>query len=232
MADTTYLDFIDGVKAYYGSGSDQWAEIAKYGLKADNALNILKQVPDVEIIKNANGTVRGITYKGFTTMGGYSGGDTDKLNQILNGINSNTTGGSANPNKSFNMKIPSNTKVNEVTKELEMTSEIGKKVSTGEKVLGALGTIGQAVFAVGVSCTLGKTIDKLLYNANPDFWNAHDMETLNPDTWAEITNSGSTGDNIFNALMGVDPVTNETTAYVDQNALAYMAWYLQSKKFF
>lgn len=232
MADTTYLDFIDGVKAYYGSGSDQWAEIAKYGLKADNALNILKQVPDVEIIKNANGTVRGITYKGFTTMGGYSGGDTDKLNQILNGINSNTTGGTANPSKSFNMKIPSNTKVNEVTKELEMTSEIGKKVSTGEKVLGALGTIGAAVFAVGTACTLGKTIDKLLYNANPDFWNAHDMETLNPDTWAEITNSGSIGDNIFNALMGVDPVTNETTAYVDQNALAYMAWYLQSKDIF
>ncbi len=232
MADSSYLDFIDGVKAYYGSGSDQWAEIAKYGLKADNALNILKQVPDVEIIKNANGTVRGITYKGFTTMGGYSGGDTDKLNQILNGINSNTTGGTANPNKSFNMKIPSNTKVNDITKELEMTSEIGKKVSTGEKVLGALGTIGQAVFAAGVSCTLGKTIDKLLYNANPDFWNAHDMETLNPDTWAEITNSGSIGDNIFNALMGVDPVTNETTAYVDQNALAYMAWYLQSKGLF
>lgn len=232
MADTTYLDFIDGVKAYYGSGSDQWAEIAKYGLKADNALNILKQVPDVEIIKNANGTVRGITYKGFTTMGGYSGGDTDKLNQILNGINSNTTGGTANPNKSFNMKIPSNTKVNDVTKELEMTSEIGKKVSTGEKVLGALGTIGQAVFAVGTACALGKTIDKALYNLNPDFWNAHDMSTLNPDTWAEITNSGSVGDNIFNALMGVDPTTNETTAYVDQNALAYMAWYLQSKKLF
>lgn len=232
MADTTYLDFIDGVKAYYGSGSDQWAEIAKYGLKADNALNILKQVPDVEIIKNANGSVRGITYKGFTTMGGYSGGDADKLNQILNGINSNTTGGTANPSKSFNMKIPSNTKVNEVTKELEMTSEIGKKVSTGKKVLGALGTIGQAVFAVATACTLGKTIDKALYNLNPDFWNAHDMETLNPDVWGEITNSGSTGDNIFNTLMGVDPVTNETTAYVDQNALAYMAWYLQNKDIF
>lgn len=232
MADTTYLDFIDGVKAYYGSGSDQWAEIAKYGLKADNALNILKQVPDVEIIKNANGTVRGITYKGFTTMGGYSGGDTDKLNQILNGINSNTTGGTSSPSKSFNMKIPSNTKVNDVTKELEMASEIGKKVSTGEKVLGALGTIGAAVFAVGTSCALGKTIDKVLYNLNPDFWNAHDMETLNPDTWAEITNSGSIGDNIFNALMGVDPDTNETTAYVDQNALAYMAWYLQNKGIF
>lgn len=232
MADTTYLDFIDGVKAYYGSGSDQWVEIAKYGLKADNAVEILSQVPNVELIKNANGTLRGITYKGFTSMGGYSGGNADKLNQILNGINSNTAGGTANPSKSFNMKIPSNTKVNEVTKELEMTSEIGKKVSTGEKVLGALGTIGQAVFAVGTACTLGKIIDKSLYNLNPDFWDAHDMSTLNPDTWAEITNSGSTGDNIFNTLMGVDPVTNETTAYVDQNALAYMALYLQKQGIF
>lgn len=232
MTDTTYLDFIDGVKAYYGSGSDQWVEIAKYGLKADNAINILKQVPDVEIIKNANGSVRSITYKGFTSMGGYSGGDTDKLNQILNGINSNTIGGTANPSKSFNMKVPSNTKINEATKTLEITSEIGKKVSTGEKVIGALGTIGQAVFAVGAACTLGKTIDKALYNLNPDFWNLHDMETLNPDTWGEITNSGSIGDNIFNALMGVDPVTNETTTYVDQNALAYMAWYLQNKGIF
>lgn len=225
MSKTTYLDFLDGVKAYYGTGSDQWVEIAKYGLKADNALEILSQVPDVEVISNANGTVRGISYKGFTSFGGYP-------SNIGNALNSNTLGGSANPSKSFNMKIPSNTKVNEATKTLEMTSEIGKKVSTGEKVIGALGTIGQAVLAVGTACTLGKTIDKALYNINPDFWNAHDMETLNPDTWASITNSGSTGDNIFNLLMGVDPDTNETTAYVDQNALAYMALYEKQKGIF
>lgn len=225
MSKTTYLDFLDGVKAYYGTGSDQWAEIAKYGLKADNAIDILSQIPEVNVIKNANGTVRGITYKDFTSWGGYP-------SNIGNALNSNNLGGSASPNKSFNMSIPSNTKVNETTKTLEMTSEIGKKVSTGQKVIGTLANIGQAVFAVGTACTLGKTIDKALYNLNPDFWNAHDMETLNPDIWGEITNSGSTGDNIFNALMGVDPVTNETTAYVDENALAYMALYLQEKGIF
>ena len=225
MSKTTYLDFLDGVKSYYGTGSDQWVEIAKYGLKADNAFDILSQIPDVNVIKNANGTVRGITYKDFTSWGGYP-------SNVGGSLNSNTIGGSASINKSFNMSIPSNTKVNEVSKTFEMTSEIGKKVSTGEKVIGVLGTIGQAVFAVGAACTLGKIIDKTLYNLNPDFWNAHDMETLNPDVWGEITNSGSTGDNIFNALMGVDPVTNETTAYVDQNALAYMALYLQEKGIF
>lgn len=225
MSKTTYLDFLDGVKSYYGAGSDQWVEIAKYGLKADNAFDILSQIPEVNVIKNANGTVRGITYRDFTSWGGYT-------SNIGSTLNSNTIGGSASVNKSFNMNIPANTKVNEVSKTLEMTSEIGKKVSTGEKVIGVLGTIGHAVLAVGAACTLGKIIDKTLYNLNPDFWNAHDMETLNPDTWSSITNSGSLGDNIFNALMGVDPDTNETTAYVDQNALAYMAWYLQSKGVF
>lgn len=225
MSKTTYLDFLDGVKAYYGTGSDQWVEIAKYGLKADNAFDILSQIPEVNVIKNADGSVRGITYKDFTSWGGYP-------SNVGDALNSNTIGGSASSSKSFNINIPSNTKVNETTKTLEMTSEIGKKVSTGKKVIGTLANIGQAVFAVATACTLGKTIDKALYNLNPDFWNAHDMETLNPDTWASITNSGSLGDNIFNALMGVDPDTNETTAYVDQNALAYMAWYLQSKGIF
>lgn len=225
MSKTTYLDFLDGVKAYYGTGSDQWVEIAKYGLKADNAFDILSQIPEVNVIKNANGTVRGITYKDFTSWGGYP-------SNVGNVLNSNTIGGSSGISKSFNMSIPSNTKLNETTKQYEMVSEIGTKVSTGSKVIGALGTIGQAVLAVGTACTLGKTIDRALYNLNPDFWNAHDMETLNPDTWATITNSGSLGDNIFNALMGVDPDTNETTAYVDQNALAYMALYLQNKGIF
>lgn len=225
MSKTTYLDFLDGVKSYYGTGSDQWVEIAKYGLKADNAFDILSQVPDVNIIKNANGTVRGITYKGFTSWGGHT-------SNIGGSLNSNNVGGSANVSKSFNMSIPSNTKLNETSKTLEMVSEIGTKKTTGQKVIGVLGTIGQAVFAVGAACTLGKTIDKVLYNLNPDFWNAHDMETLNPDTWASITNSGSLGDNLFNLLMGVDPDTNETTAYVDENALAYMSWYLQTKGIF
>ena len=225
MSKTTYLDFLDGVKSYYGTGSDQWAEIAKYGLKADNAFDILSQIPEVNVIKNANGTVRGITYKDFTSWGGYS-------SNIGGALNSNTIGGSASASKSFNMSIPSNTKLNTSTKQYEMVSEIGTKVSTGKKVIGVLGTIGQAILAVGTACTLGKKIDKALYNLNPDFWNTHDMETLNPDTWASITNSGSLGDNIFNALMGVDPDTNETTAYVDQNALAYMALYLQSKDIF
>lgn len=222
-AKTTYLDFLDAVKSYYGTGSDEWVEISKYGLKADNAIEILKQVPGVDILKNSDGSIRSIAYNNFSTKG-------NKATFLAESIDSNIYGGSANVKNSFKLKVPSNTTINSENV-LEMGSEIGKK-STGQKVIGALGTIGQAVFATACATTLGKVIDSALYNANPDFWNAHDMETLDPSTWSSITNSGSLGDNIFNMLMGVDPDTNETTAYVDENALAYMALYLQNKGVF
>lgn len=222
-AQATYLDFLDAVKSYYGTGSDEWVEISKYGLKADNAINILKQVPGVDILKNSDGSIRSIAYNNFSTKG-------NKATFLAESIDSNIYNGSANVKNSFKMKVPSNTTINSENI-LEMGSEIGKK-TTGQKVIGVLGSIGQAVFAVATGVTLGKIIDSALYKANPDFWNAHDMETLDPSTWSSITNSGSLGDNLFNMLMGIDPDTNETTAYVDQNALAYMAWYLQSKNVF
>lgn len=222
-AKTTYLDFLDAVKSYYGTGSDEWVKISKYGLKADNAIEILKQVPNVDILQNSDGSIRSIAYNNFSTKG-------NKSTFLAESIDSNVYGGTANVKNSFNLKVPSNTTV-KTGDVLEMGSEIGKK-TTGQKVIGALGTIGQGVFAVACATTLGKVIDSALYNANPDFWNAHDMETLDPSTWSSITNSGSLGDNIFNLLMGIDPDTNETTAYVDQNALAYMALYLQTKGLF
>lgn len=223
-AKTTYLDFLDAVKKYYGSDSDEWVEISKYGLKADNAIEILRQVPNVDILQNSDGSIRSIAYKNFSTKG-------NRATFLAESIDSNAYNGTSNVKNSFNLSVPSNTTTSS-TGTLTMGSEIGKKVSTGEKVIGMLGNIGQAVFAVATGVTLGKIIDSTLYSLNPDFWNAHDMETLDPSTWGTITNSGSLGDNLFNILMGVDPVTDETTAYVDQNALAYMAWYLQNKGIF
>lgn len=222
-ARTNYLDFLDAVKSYYGTGSDEWVKISKYGLKADNAIEILKQVPGVDILKNTDGSIRSIAYNNFSTKG-------NKSTFLAESIDSNVYGGTANVKNSFNLKVPSNTTV-KTGDVLEMGSEIGKK-TTGQKVIGALGTIGQAVFAVTCATTLGKVIDSALYNANPDFWNAHDMETLDPSTWASITNGGTIGENAFNLLMGIDPDTNETTGYIDENAFAYMAWYLNTKGIF
>lgn len=34
---TDYEKLLSAVEQYYGSGSDQWAEIAKYGIASDKA---------------------------------------------------------------------------------------------------------------------------------------------------------------------------------------------------
>ena len=90
-------------------------------------------------------------------------------------------------------------------------------------------TAGQAVTAASVGIFLGKKIDETLYNLNPDFWDANGMSSLDPTTWSTITNGeDSLGNALFNYVFGIDPQTNETQAYIDQDAFAYMAMWLNS----
>ena len=69
---STYLDMLGAVENYYGSGSDQWLEIAKYGISADNAESILSQVPGINLIKNSNGTIRSYTYNAVSSISSVS----------------------------------------------------------------------------------------------------------------------------------------------------------------
>lgn len=94
----------------------------------------------------------------------------------------------------------------------------------GSKVVTGAGKLLTGVAMVSAGCTLGKMIDETLYNANPDFWNSIGAETLNPQTWGSIAGENEAGQSFINALFGIDPDTGETQAYIDQNALAYMAY--------
>ena len=90
-----------------------------------------------------------------------------------------------------------------------------------------LGEVNQAVCAAQVGIMLGKVIDSTLYNANPDFWDSHGMSSLNPATWNSITHGDdSLGASLFNMVFGLNPDTNKGQAYIDQNAFAYMAYYM------
>ena len=88
----------------------------------------------------------------------------------------------------------------------------------------------QAVSAASVGIWLGKTIDSTLYNLNPDFWDNNGMSTINPETWATITNGDdSFAAGLFNTIMGIDPNTGEAAMFIDENAAAYIAYYLKVK---
>jgi hypothetical protein len=108
--------------------------------------------------------------------------------------------------------------------------------STGLKAAGnfVFGTVIPAVSAVAAGCALGKTIDKALYNANPDFWDSHNMSTLNPETWNEVSRAleGTPGGFVFDMLFGTSPEGNTTQAYMDEQQLAYLAWYMQNQGVF
>lgn len=108
--------------------------------------------------------------------------------------------------------------------------------STGLKAAGnfVFGAVIPAVSAVAAGCALGKTIDKALYNANPDFWDSHNMSTLNPETWNDVSRAleGTPGGFVFDMLFGTSPEGNTTQAYMDEQQLAYLAWYMQQQGVF
>ena len=213
---TEYQQLLQAIEQYYGSGSDQWAEIAKYGIASDQAEQILKQVPGVNIVKNDNGSIRSYNFKAAENA----------ASSAEQAVNSNVPA----VIKSFD--VPANTGVETVT---SPTGEAVKQMTfkSGMSQAGnfVFTEVAPAIAAACVGITLGKTFDKLLYSTNPDFWDDHGMESLNPDTWNDITGNDTIGGRIFNTVFGLNP-DGKTQAYLDENALAYMALYLQQKGVF
>lgn len=101
-----------------------------------------------------------------------------------------------------------------------------------------IGTINAATLAVQVGAGLGKLFDQTLYNLNPDFFDDIGWSSLNPETWASITtdlsDSGLEGvaKKGFQQLLKIDPNTGKAQAYVDADAYAYAAKWLNEHSVF
>ena len=110
--------------------------------------------------------------------------------------------------------------------------------SSGGAVSFIQGEVLPAVAAAGLGIKLGKVIDSALYNANPDFWDNAGLSSLNPQTWDSITmgmsDEGAEGalKRTFNAIFGLNPETKTAQMYIDQDAAAYLAQYMQEKGVF
>ena len=154
----------------------------------------------------------------------------NKADDIGNAANSNTVGATVDGAVSGVTNFAKDNAGN-------ITSTTGVvSASTGLAAAGnfVFGTVLPAVGAVSAGCALGKTIDKALYNANPDFWDSHNMSTLNPETWNEVSRAleGTPGGFVFDMLFGTSPEGNTTQAYMDEQQLAYLAWYMQTAGIF
>lgn len=133
------------------------------------------------------------------------------------------------------LKTPVETTLNQQTGQVTVSSGL-TSVATGAK--SALTFISKevlpAVSAAGLGISLGKVIDSTLYNLNPDFWDNNGMATLNPETWNSITEDYPDGflKRAFNTVFGLNPNTGETQLYLDENAAAYLAMYMQQNGVF
>ena len=239
----SYNDFISAVTNYYnaeaginpsswGAGAT-WTEVSKtmgnVGINTDTYINYLENFPELfEITRNADGTILDSSLKKYMYYGN------------VNGYNANT-GGSLNSNK-----IPStysqSTGLNvsgltskATTGSLTVKGGIGLKADTGLTAQGVVSTIGLGVLAVGTGATLGKIIGDGLYAANPEIWSSPSISALSKTDFNKfITTVKDDIGTLINdgalALWGVD--SDKTTMYVDENALAYMTWYLDSLGWF
>lgn len=213
---TPYMELMDAVTQYYGAGSDEWLEIEKYGVSAPHLEEILSNIPNVSIVKNLDGSIRSFNFAATENI----------TSSVETAVNSNV------PAVMQTFDVPANTGIQEVTNAAgETVKQVTFKSGMAQAGNFVFGKVVPAVAAVSAGITLGKKFDKLLYNVDPDFWDEHGMSTLDPDKWGEIIGTDSFGGRVLNMILGTTP-DNKTQAYIDQNALAYMALYMQNNGVF
>lgn len=222
MAEFEFNAVLGAIGAYYGTGSDQWVEFAKYGLTADNLYDTLKHVPDVNIITSNSGKVLGATVsKNFS---GVSSG-------IAGSMDSNIQVPSQGSGTTYSGKIPMNGSYNQTTGQVEMSSG-AKAASGGATVATVLDKVALGVAGVSLGAKLGAFIDSALYAANPSWWDDH-FPSINPETWNSIAKTEG-GKNFLSSLLGVSKVNDKNTGtmYLDEDAVAYLAYAMKQSGFF
>lgn len=206
-----------------------------YGEDAQTIINIANEyelTPQQLVSDYLTGSGYEPWYSTSGALGGYNSVGTASINPstaFAEAANSNTGATTITA-----LKTPIETTVNQSGK---IVSSSGlTSVATGTK--SALTFISKevlpAVSAAGLGIALGKTIDSALYNLNPDFWDNNGMSSLNPETWNSITQDYPDGflKKAFNTVFGLNPNTGETQQYLDADAAAYLAMYMQENGVF
>lgn len=209
-----YDEVVKMIADYYNTSAPQVdAILSQYGAtSAEEATKLLHTVDQyyagskISYATNANGTL-GAQYM-------------SSVRSTVNATNSNQI-----------LRSQIRTPVNSTWTTSQGVTTMSAKVGLREAGHFAFGEVLPAIAAAGWGITLGKTIDRALYNANPNFWDAHGMSTLNPDTWNSITTGydGVAG-SLFNMIFGLNG--DKSQAYLDEDAAAYLALWLKNQGVF
>lgn len=210
----TFLDLADAVAAYYGAGSDQWVQIAKYGINSPEAVEILKQVPGVNLTLSNSGKILGWDYN--NTFGASL--------PPASTIDSNVQGGTYGAG-SFTSNIPSSAAAPSTDLPNGGMNSGARATGTGNIVSTLADRASLALAGVAIGAKLGKYIAQGIYSINPEWYDIN-YPTLNPQTWPDLYADSEGGKQFVRTLFGIE---NDTaTMYLDERLLAYTyAMYLQ-----
>lgn len=227
-----YNDFISAVKTYYNVDStaeqvsiswrDMYNIFNQDGFTIQDYYKYMQERPDIfEIQNNLNGARYNVNLK--------SSVNPNLTGNIGSNPNSNTTGSIFGGSKKLNVPNIVNTST---TGRLEITGGIGLKADTGLTVSGVASTIGAAIGAVGVGAKLGKIVGDSLYESNPNIWDDGAIKGLSQVDWGKfgVTLKDDINRRIQDGILGLFSVDGDnTTMYLDENAVAYLTWYMSDK---
>lgn len=213
----TYNDFISAINTYY-ENPDTWQEIMSHIVtgSAAEVAEYLKNTPYVDYQLLNNGRIG--DYYIVNVLDGFN--QTTDIGNVINSNNIPSIGST-----SVTAGIPSVISKSATTGQFSGFSGIGLTADTGVTAAGVLNTIGVALGAVGLGAQLGKVVGRALYESTPDVWDTQGLKTLSKVDWDKfaISLENQAQDGIL-GLFGVDNDT--TTMYLDENAVAYLTWYM------
>lgn len=218
-----YQSAINQINVWYGTDAQDVINICnQYGVTPSQLVDDFIPTSNFEPWYTSSGSVGGYNSVGTTAVNTATG--------LEQAVNSN-----AGSTSQVLLKTPVETAINSQTGNVTMSTGLTSVATGAKSALTFLSTeVLPAVSAAGLGITLGKTIDSALYNANPAFWDNMGMSTLNPETWNSITSDYPDGvlKKAFNTVFGLNPNTGETQMYLDENAAAYLAMYMQENGVF
>lgn len=220
----------NAINSYYGGGVDsaQYQRVVEmlnsgnYTMEEMDA--IIGNIPEFSRTYNSAGELVQVSWKGSATTSSAG-------SSIASEINSNVATATKSQFETA-QTITKDAQTGTVTIGDTLTKyKTGQLAPTTAK--GVFSSAIAGVAAAGVGISLAKTFDSALYNALPAFWNEHGMSAINPETWSSITaGQNDFGSMLFNLIFGIDPETNNPTAYIDETTFAYMTAYMISQGVF
>lgn len=211
-----------------GAGTNACLQLnqAMASMTPQEVYNMCEALDNTGMIRNSLNqvyptAVNGALANGVTVTESFATGEQAAI-EAASIINSNTTAAAA---RNVTMEIPANfTRSGGVTS-VTAGAKVAEGASAGATVPTVLGHLATGIVGAAVGLKVGVWLDGIAYNLAPDFWDAHNLSEVNPETWhGNIIGEGllKWADYPETAVL----MDNNGQFYADQDMFALMVKYL------